>query len=56
VNTILPEDILQETILIITLVFVPQIAQVEGGMLSTLQGTGRPLVFAVRNDTALEYV
>ena len=53
VNTVLCEEILEIVIFIVTFVSGPQAAQIESGMCSTLQGTRRPLVFAVGNDTAL---
>jgi hypothetical protein len=54
VNTVLLEDILEVSIRIVTSIGGPQTAQVGSRMCTVIQGTRRPLVFAVGNDTSLK--
>jgi hypothetical protein len=54
VNAVLRKEILDVTIRVVTLISGPQPTQIDGRMLAAPQGTRRPLVFAVGNNTALE--
>lgn len=55
VNTVLLEDVLQVSIRVVIFIGGPQTAQVNSRVCSIIQGTRGPLIFAVGNDTSLQF-